>query len=136
MKNIKSNKAITLVALVVTVVMLLILSTVTITSLNTSNGAGRYNNMAADIKLLSDKVHVYYNKYGEIPKTEKTITVDAVQYYEIDLSKLGDLTLNYGKEYGGEGSLTSSSDVYVINQNLNVYYLCGVEKGNETYHQL
>lgn len=135
MINIKSQKGITMVSLVIAIVVLLILSGTAIYNLNLSNGTGRYNNMVADIKLLSDKTLVYYNKYGEIPKTDKnSININNEEYYELDISKLEGITLNYGKEYGQEGVLTISSDVYVINSNLNIYYLKGIEKSGEIYH--
>jgi len=134
MINVKGNKGITIVSLIVTIIVLLILSGTAIYNLSLSNGVGRYNNMVADIKLLNDKILVYYNKYGEIPKTHRQITVDGTVYNEIYLLKLDDLTLNYGKEYGEMEELTDSSDVYVVDENLNVYYLKGVEKSGEIYH--
>lgn len=136
MINIKSKKGITIVSLVIAIVILLILSGTTIYNLNLSNGVSRYNNMIADIKLLNDKALIYFNKYGEIPKTDRKIEIkNNEEYYEVDLSKLEGITLNYGKDYGQEGNLTNSSDVYVINSNLNVYYLKGVEKAGEMYHE-
>lgn len=137
MINIKSQKGITMISLVIAIVILLILSGTAIYNLNLSNGVGRYNNMVADIKLLNDKTLVYYNKYGEIPKTNRSsININGEEYYELDISKLEGITLNYGKEYGQVGTLTSSSDVYVINEStLNVYYLKGVEKSGEIYHE-
>ncbi len=134
MINIKSKKGITLVSLVITVIVLLILSGVTISSINLSNGTGSYNNMVADIKLLNDKILVYYNKYGEIPKTNRIINIDETEYHEIDLSKLEDLTLNYGDDYGEKGVLKSTADAYVINSNLHIYYLKGIKKSGEVFH--
>ncbi len=90
-----SNKGITLVSLVITVIILLILTGTIIYDLNLSNSAGELNNMVADINLLKDEILIYYNKYQEIPKTERTINVNGVEYYEIDLSKLDNITLNY-----------------------------------------
>ena len=90
--------------------------------------------MVSDIKLLNDKILVYYNKYEEIPKTDREITINGTLYYEIDLSKIEGLTLNYGNEYGETVELSNSSDVYVVDESLNVYYLQGVEKSGEIYH--
>ncbi len=136
MIKIKSQKGITMVSLIITIIILLILSGTAIHNLNLSNGVARYNNMVADIKLLNDKTLVYYNKYGEIPKTDKnSININNEEYYELNISKLEGITLNYGKEYGQEGDLTTSSDIYVINSNLNIYYLKGVEKTGEIYHE-
>jgi len=134
MINIESKKGITLVSLVVTVILLLILSGVSISNLNLSNEIGKYNNMVSDIKLLEDKALIHYNKYKEIPKTSRTINVNGTEYYEIDLSKLENLTLNYGDEYGETSELTNSSDIYLINSSLSVYYLKGTRKNGEIYH--
>ncbi len=129
----KSKKGITIVSLVMTIVIMLILTGTTIYNLNLNNGVDRYNKMVADIELLEDQILIYYNKYEEIPKTDRAISIDEIEYYEIDLNKLDNITLNYGKEYN-KNELTRISDVYVVNSNLNVYYLAGVEKTGETYH--
>lgn len=134
MINIKENKGITLVSLVITIIIILILTGVTTRNFSISNEEAKYNKMISDIKLLNDKILVYYNKYEEIPITDRQITIDGIVYYEIDLSKLKDLTLNYGKEYGKTQELTVYSDAYAINENLSVYYLKGVEKSGEIYH--
>ncbi len=128
-EKIKSNKGITMVALVTTVIIMLILLGVSINGINTSNNAVPYNNMVADITLLEQKLLSYYNKYKEIPKTEIIKQIDGVQYYEIDLSKLENITLNYGIKYNGD-----EEDIYLVNDNLNVYYLKGVQKSGTMYH--
>lgn len=127
MINIKSRKGITMVSLVIAIVILLILSGTAIYNMNLSNGVSRYNNMVADIKLLNDKILVYYNKYGEIPKIEGGIIKDS--YYEIDLSKLENITLNYGTKGNGD-----NNDIYLVNDNLEVYYLKGIEKTGTIHH--
>ena len=99
-ERINSNKGITIISLVMTIVLLLILTGASIYSINVSNnGSYYYNKMVADINLLNDKVLVYYNKYNEIPKTSRTIVINGTTYWEIDLSKLDNITLNYGKQY-------------------------------------
>ena len=45
------------------------------------------------------------------------------------------MTLNYGAEYKSEGNLTTSSDIYVVNDKLNVYYVQGVKMDNKIYHE-
>lgn len=128
-EKIKSNKGITMVALVTTIIIMLILLGVSINGINTSNNAVPYNNMVADITLLEEKLLLYYNKYKEIPKTEIVKQMDGVQYYEIDLSKLENITLNYGIKYNGD-----EEDIYLVNDNLKVYYLRGVQKSGTMYH--
>ena len=134
MINIKEKNGITLISLVVTIVVLLILGGTAIYNYNLSNQVSVYNKLVADIKLLEDKTVIYYNKYGDIPKTDRNIHIGGVEYYEIDLSKLSNITLNYGKDYKGSDNLSNSSDVYLINSNLNIYYLKGIEKDGEIYH--
>lgn len=130
---IKQNKGITLVSLVVTIVILLILTGTIIYDYTLSNNT-LYNKMVSDIELINDKILIYYNKYSEIPKTDRKISIKGIDYYEIDLSKLGRLTLNYGNEFGEQVTLSNSSNVYVTDMNLNVYYLKGVEKSGQIYH--
>lgn len=128
-EKIKSNKGITMVALVTTIIIMLILLGVSINGINISNNAVPYNNMVADITLLEEKLLLYYNRYKEIPKTEMAKQIDGVQYYEIDLSKLENLTLNYGIKYDGD-----EEDIYLVNDNLKVYYLKGIQKSGTIYH--
>lgn len=133
-ENIKYKKGITLVSVTISVIILLILSTIVIYSMKLSNNMSPYNNMLADINLLEDKLLIYFNRYGEIPRTSRNITIGAVTYYEIDLSKLGNVTLNFGKEYGKANALTDIADVYTVNDKLNVYYLKGVTVEDITRH--
>ena len=136
MINIKSNKGITLVSLVVTVIILLILSGTVIYNINLSDNVGEYNNMVSDIELLKNKILIYYNNNYEIPKVDnKSIVIDGKEYYEIDLKKLGNITLNYGSKYGNEENLTTTSDVYVVSDTLDVYYVKGVKKSGEIFHK-
>lgn len=128
-EKIKSNKGITMVALVTTIIIMLILLGVSINGINISNNAVPYNNMVADITLLEEKLLLYYNKYKEIPKTEMAKQIDGAQYYEIDLSKLENVTLNYGVKYNGD-----EEDIYLVNDNLKVYYLKGIQKSGTIYH--
>ena len=128
MINIKGNKGITLFSLVITIIVLLILAGATIYNFSSSNEAAYYKKIESDIKLINDKLLVYYNNYTEIPKTNRKITIDGTVYYEIELSKLDNITLNYGREYGNTVALTTTSDVYVVDEVLNVYYLKSIDE--------
>lgn len=132
---IRTQKGITIVSLIITVIILLILSATVAYNINYSNKAVGYNNMIADIKLLEDKILVYYNKYGEVPKTSRAIDIDNMEYYEIDLSKLDNITLMYGKDYNKSGKLQDTPDVYLVNNSLEVYYLRGMELSGKIHHQ-
>ena len=138
----KNDKGISLVALVITIVLLLILASITVFSIGSYTNAGRFNKMKADIELLNDKIMIYYKKYGELPVLEEIGTALAINtlgdqraqndsdvYYKIDLEKLSNLTLTYGNgRYG-------SDDIYIINSTtFNVYYLKGVELQGKTHH--
>lgn len=143
MINIKENKGITLVSLVVTIIILLILTGITIHNFSMSNEKAYYNKMISDIEQLNDKIVVYYNKYGEIPKYDeddersRTIIIDGIKYYEIVLSKLDNITLNYGKGYGESNNLViDKSDVYVVNDALEVYYVQGISLNGERHYCL
>lgn len=135
MINIKSKKGITIVGLIITIVILLILSGTIIYNLNSSNKVAGYNNMIADIKLLEDKILVYFNKYGEIPKTSRKININNIDYYEIDLSKLDNVTLNYGQDYNDGTELTETTDIYLVNDSLDVYFLKGINLSGTRYHE-
>lgn len=132
---IKSQKGITIVSLIITVIILLILTSTIAYNLNHSNKAVGYNNMIADIKLLEDKILVYFNKYGEVPKTSRTMNIDNIEYYEIDLSKLDNITLIYGKDYNKSENLENTLDVYLVNSSLEVYYLRGMELSGKIHHK-
>ena len=134
-KILKNNRGITLTTLVIAVIMMSIITSILV--YNTTDGIEikKYNNMCNDIQLLNDKILSYYNKYGEVPKTSRKYNIDGIDYFEIDLSKLDNLTLYYGKEYKEAGQLTESSDVYLVNDSLNIYYLKGVEKSGEKHHK-
>lgn len=125
------NSGITIISLIITIIILLILSG-TVYTINLSNNAKPYNNMRSDIKQLEDKALVYYNKYRQLPKIDDdqewpAVTIEGKTYYKLDLSKLGSLTLNYGSE-------KEADDIYLINNNLEVYYYKGIEKSGELYH--
>lgn len=133
--KLKSQRGITIVSLIITIIILLILSGTIIYNMNSSNKVVGYNNMIADIKLLEDKLLVYFNKYGEIPKTSRTININNKDYYEIDLSRLDNITLNYGIEYNENTELTENSDVYLVNDSLDVYYLQGINLSGVRRHE-
>lgn len=134
-KNLNSQRGITIVSLVITIIVLLILTGTVIYNMNSSSKVGAYNNMVADINLLEDKLLNYFNKYGEIPKTSRTITIESIDYYEIDLGKLDNITLKYGEDYGENTELTNASDVYLVNDSLEVYYLQGIDLSNVKRHE-
>ena len=73
MINVKHNKGITIITLVLTIIIALILTGTVIHSINSSTGTDHYNSMKSDITLIEDKILLYYNRYNEIPKTNREI---------------------------------------------------------------
>lgn len=131
--NTKSEKGITLVSLVITIIVILILTVGVTTSINTSKQVEykNYKKMCADVELLEDKVLLYYNTYEELPvkETEVTDIPDELnsehKYYEIDTSKLKNITLNFG----------SDTDIYIVDsETYQVYYLEGIQYDDVTYY--
>ncbi len=145
----KNNKGITMVVLIITIVVILIITATMIISISNYTNASALMNMQADVQMLKDKAIVYYNSYGEVPGCDETysdsideITIykinedtnigsgfieskdseDGNVYYQIDVTKLKDVTLNFG----------SQEDVFIINERtLNVYYTNGIMSDGE-----
>lgn len=142
----KNQKGITMVVLIATVVvMAIIVGTVSYNSIN-SVKTQVYYNMCSDIELLDEKIALYYIEHMSDTENfglpiNKTVTLDAknvgamdsenVNYnpnnkgnlYQIDVTKLDNLTLNY-----------SASKYYIDSQSHTIYFSDGVEFGDETYY--
>lgn len=127
----KSQKGVTLLSLVITIVVILILTSTVIFQVNDTTQSNRLNDLYADINLLEDKILVYYNNYSEIPVVENQSEISVIpqgieredtdKFYEIDLTKLQGITLKYGNK-------TDEEDIYIVNnRTLKVYYLKGIE---------
>lgn len=93
----------------------------------------RLNNMYKDIDILEQRVTIYHLNNGILPiKGNSIVFGDSINpndnnvFYEIDLEKLENLSINYGqKQYGDE-------DIYIINeQSHTIYYLKGVKYNKE-----
>ena len=143
--NIRSEKGITMIALVITVIIMIII--VSAVSFGAKNGTQlrELNNMYTDILALEEKVALYYLKNGELPITEEILAEDSIPeeimnfdddgnviykynvndgpiYKKIDIKKLDNISLNNAK------NLLNTSDTYIINtQSHTVYYLKGVQ---------
>ena len=140
--KIKQEKGITMVALVITVIILLIVTNMLIYNAKDSVHIKALTNLYNDIELLREKVSEYYNEYGKIPAEIKytntsqlsavlSINNDIGDFYVIDLEAMKGITLNYGKDYGKIKSDTANTDsytdVYIINENShNIFYVEGI----------
>lgn len=160
------NKGITLVALMVTVIVLLIITTAGISTSLDRFEINNYRKMKNDLELLEDKVSDYYLKYEGLPvlrTSDSNIEVfnykeyikgltntnqepatnanDNDIYYIIDLEALGNITLNYGKDFEKYKSnnvvQNVDTDIYIINEESHtIYYVKGIKMDNVTYHYI
>ena len=123
-KNLKNEKGITLITLMITIVIMAILVGFAVSNLDTGTDIRNYNYMCADIELLEAKIMTHYNENGSIPTTGNAIDITSIttlvdqvsshdndKYYQIDISKLYNITLNYGRG-------TESDDIYIINEQI------------------
>lgn len=130
MKKIKSNKGITIITLVITIIVILILTTVTITSTYIGIDYKRYKSMCSDVELLEDKILYFYREYGELPLGNEVTNVpteieNGHTFYEININKLKNITLNYG----------DAEDIYIVDsETFEVYYLNGIEYEDVIYY--
>lgn len=157
--NIKGNKGVTLIALVVTVMILLIITGTLIYSSKNQVALKKLNNLYIDIENINSKIDQYYLDYGELPilsnylnKTEfmdwlksdassRGVNLysefedevlnpnDGDEYFVIDLEKLEGLTLNYG--YDTEYSdIKSSKNINTSDVETEIYVI------NKVTHQI
>lgn len=149
MINLKQNKGITLVTLILSIIIMLIISSVILYNASTGMNTRALNNMYNDITILKDKVDIYYSQYGTLPiiKTKyvnveniKNINInDNENYYVIDLEALENITLTYGKEYKEykQTSENQKTDLYVVNeQSHTIYYVKGITLDNKNYYTI
>lgn len=147
--NIKSNKGITMITLIIAIIIMLVISSTLIYNANNAAKTRVLNNMYSDIQVLKDKIDLYYSSYEALPiiKTEYTNTSNIIginqndgnKYYVIDLEILENLTLNYGEGYKEFKTTLSSNivDIYIVNeQSHNVYYVKGIKLDNNTYYTI
>ena len=151
MQKMKSEKGVTLVALTITVIILLIVSSILIYNANDNIYIKRLTSMYNDVSNLRDKVASYYKEYGTIPaKVEYTAVShlqsagviganDGEKFYVLDLDKLDGITLNFGKDYEKVKKqeyvdINQLKDLYIINEKShNIFYSEGIQvKDNDT----
>ncbi len=143
MKKLKNNKGITMIALVVTIIIMAILLTVVNYGSQRGLEMKELNNMYADILVLEEKISLYYLNTGKLPLKDETkvITVnDSIkntnpnngnEFYEIDITKLNNVSLSNMKDN------RNVSDRYLINkQSHTVYYQKGVRLDGKAYYTI
>ena len=148
MKNmIKKESGVTMVALVITVIILLILTSMLVYNATDSVHIKALTNLYNDVELLREKVSEYYNEYGKIPAKVKYKNTDELSsvlsskndtgdFYVIDLEAMKGITLNYGKDYekiksdeqNADKYTDKYTDIYIINENSqNIFYVQGIK---------
>lgn len=155
----KNNKGITMISLVITIIVLIIVTSITIYNGTAQLGIKRVNSLYADIDSISTKVAEYYLKNETLPvydnlyvnnkqeleelfkkngaTTNITNVNDGNEYYVINLTKLDNLTLNYGDDYKDWTNTSTSDDfqnIYIINSVTHqIYFPHGVRLRDEYY---
>lgn len=144
-KNLKSEKGVTLISLVVTIVVMMILVISITSSLSTSTELKRFNEVKEDIVTLTEEVKVYYLNNGTLPidtSTKIALNIssdmknvnDGGNYYPIKIDLL-DVELNNGE--GNKQKNYTTTDLYVVDDvSLTVYYVNGITINGITYYTL
>ena len=148
----KSKKGISLIALVITLIIMMILASVALyTSADATNNA-KLTSFTEDLTNMEDLVSEYYLTNNELPIVSGVSYVKAdvlglctngvetlseeittngdnsAVFFKLDLAKLPIESSSRGMEQEG------STDIYLISsQNFNVYYLQGEEIANQYY---
>lgn len=143
--KLKQEKGITMVALVITVIILMILTNVLIYNAQDNVYIKTLTNLYNDIDMLRDKVSAYYSEYGKIPAEIKYTNIGELknanilgasdkedEFYVIDLEAMQGISLNYGKDYEkvktDKENANNYTDLYIINGNShNIFYINGIE---------
>ena len=156
----REEKGVTLLVLTITIIVLLIIISITIGNFQNQLGKKNLNNLYSDIEAINAKISEYYLKNNSLPIFEENAYMnnssqlkllfktnggkgtlininDENSYYVINLSKLENLTLNYGREYSNwdnNSTYEKYQDVYIINETTHqVYYPKGVKYNGRMY---
>lgn len=152
----KSQKGITLIALIITVVVLIILTFTVTINIDKYDNQNKKSNFETDIRMLKEEIDQYYarekklpiiNKYSNsslIPNEVKNVN-DNDNYYVIDLDEINleqfSVEISYGRDYdiikekAIEEEITDLLDVYIINeQSHTIYYPKGIEYNGQIHY--
>ena len=160
MINLKNDKGVTLIILTITIIVLLIITGITINNSKSQLMIKKVNNLYSDIDSISTKVSDYYLKNNSLPVFDNNIYLNSSSelgtlieknggdksvinanddgpYYVLNLSKLENLTLNFGSEYKNWSDTSTSNvyqDLYIINGVTHqIYYPKGIAYGKNVY---
>ena len=159
MNNLKNDKGVTLIVLTITVIVLLIVTSITINNSKKQLSIKKVNNLYGDIEAISTKISDYYLKNNSLPVFENVYCNNSNEfgniivanggersvinsnddgcYYVLDMSKLENLTLNYGSDYKkwtDTSTFEDYQDIYIINKITHqIYYPKGVKYMDTMY---
>jgi len=150
-KEIKTNKGITLVSLIIILTVILIITSTTVYVSMDRFEINEFNKLNNDIELLKDRISNYYLKYNTLPIIRDNSNVpvkytytelsfvknvnDNENYFIIDLDAIEGISLNYGEK--GFKNLNTSDEVYIINEETHqIYYVKGIEFNGKIYHYI
>lgn len=159
MRKLKNNKGITLIVLTITIIVLLIITSITIYNSKSHLAIKNLNNLYSDIESIRTKVSDYYLSNNSLPIYENAYLEDSSElttllkanggegdiinvndegkYYVLNLSKLDNLTLNYGREYShwnDTSNFSTYQDLYIINEITHqIYYPKGIKYKDEVH---
>lgn len=128
----KNNKIVIIVLFVILLIIILEIFMYIKHGIELSN----LNNMYKDIEILEDKIDIYYLNNKKLPIDTNLVKEfncsinpnDNEVYYEIELEKLDNINLTYGKRKQND------KDIYIINeQSHTIYYYSGIEYENKRY---
>ena len=145
MKKRNKERGVTLIALVVTIVILSLLACTVAANVDGLTNTKTKTDFEQDISELAEKVEQYYARNKTLPvlneytNTSMFIDVknvnDSDTYWVIDIASLGLDSLNYGADYqtiqamnDPSADVSQYTDVYIINRGSHtIYYPKGVE---------
>lgn len=158
--ELKNNRGITLLILTITITVLLIVTSIVIYDSTSQLGIKYLNNLYSDFDSIDTKISDYYLKNNSLPIFEDNTYLDSINelrtllkinggtgeeinpndngpYYVINLSKLENLTLNYGREYKDwniDSFYENYQDLYIINKVTHqIYYPKGIKYKGDVY---
>lgn len=150
--QIKRERGISLVSLVIAVLVLMILANVIIYNVKDDLKLGNLTEMQNDILNLRDKVSSYYIQNGKIPANIKYTNIEPIKaagviseavdtgdFLVIDLTALENLTLNKGKDFEkvkeNAENVNDYTDLYIINETShNIFYVAGITVDDEKFY--
>lgn len=154
-KKVKSQKGVTMMILVITIMVLMILSFQVYYNVRPTMEIRTYENFRVDIAKIDAFVEDYYKRNNKLPVLEKykgNISMldeiknpnDGEIYYVLNLDEMISEAGHKDTTYlGNEGysdyknGNKNNQDIYIINhQSHTVYYLLGVELDGETIYTM